>query len=265
MRNIIIHYHIYKNAGVSLDSILRSNFGDACGGIEGPHPWDTIDSARVLRYAEDNPNLAAISSHQARLPAPVAAAISFFPVLFLRHPIDRVGSVYSFEHRQPAGTQSPGVQVAQQNDLRGYVRWRLSGAENSGAVIKNFQTVHLSGREKDMRTAVANRADLSVALERIDALEFFGIVELFDESLTRMRQYLAKGFGKIDVSSTHENKSGERKASIDDRIHDLENALGRDLYARLLEQNALDLELYDYAFRRFQRPAHHPVAAGNQG
>jgi len=194
-----------------------------------------------------------VSSHQGRPPVPTDPTINFHPIIFLRHPIDRAGSVYLFERRQPAKDAPFHVKVAQENGMEGYVKWRL--ADNHGSVIKNFQTIYLSGREKDMKTAKATRADLEVALERINNLDFFGIVESFQESITRMKSYLFDDFGKIDTSYKIQNKSHDRKNNLSERLEELKNSLSPSLYDELLEKNALDMELYDNALKIFLEKA----------
>jgi hypothetical protein len=247
MRQIIVHYHIFKNAGSTVDDLLARKFPGVWGGIEGPNPWDTVSQTELLEYVLANPALRAISTHQARLPTPVHPGLQFFPLVFLRHPIDRVGSVYSFERRQPASSPGQGVQIARSQDLPGYVRWRL--IEGHGAVIWNYQTVHLAGRERDMRTAHATREDFEVAKQRLSELPFFGLVETFAESLQRMRAYLEPPFGTLEGGHGVHNRSPERKATLAERIAELEAVLGPGLYQELLEKNAFDLELYEHAVR----------------
>jgi hypothetical protein len=249
MRHIIIHYHIFKNAGSTVDSILKNNFGDRCGSIEGANPWDTLGSDAILKYAMDNPSLVTLSSHQARLPEPNCPNLVFHPLIFLRHPIDRAGSVYAFEQRQPINSPSLGVKIAHENDFAGYVKWRLS--DSNGAVIKNFQTVHLSGRQDHMRVAAATDNDLKDAIEKISQLPFFGIVEFFDDSITRMSKYLSQYFGRLDVNYFVANRSPERKNTLQKRLDDIKIMLGPDLYQELLDKNALDMQLYDHALRLF--------------
>ena len=52
MRHVIVHYHIFKNAGSTVDSVLKNNFGDRCGSIEGRNPWDTLCPDDILKYKE---------------------------------------------------------------------------------------------------------------------------------------------------------------------------------------------------------------------
>jgi len=249
MRQVIIHYHIFKNAGSTLDSLFKRKFGNGFASIDGNTTSDTLQADYLLEHIENHPKIKVVSSHQCRLPPPVSSAINFHPILFLRHPLDRVGSVYLFEKNQPKNETALHIRIARENDLAGYVKWRL--AENNGAVIKNFQTIYLSGREGDMRTARATRDDLKVALERLHALDFFGIVELFDESILRMKGYLSRNFGRINTSYTVQNKSQGRKATLTERLEDLKNTLGPALYDELVGKNSLDLELYNTALELF--------------
>jgi hypothetical protein len=90
MRHVVIHYHIFKNAGSTVDSILERNFdpsrqdgegptpyavihyraenarsaanailkgslGPWCGSIEGPNPWDTLNAETVLEICAGKP------------------------------------------------------------------------------------------------------------------------------------------------------------------------------------------------------------------
>lgn len=253
MRHIIIHYHIFKNAGTTIDGILEKNFGTQCGYIEGANPWDTLESDLILKYAMDNPQLKSISSHQARLPIPVSQDISFHPILFLRHPIDRIGSVYYFERNQPVDSPSLGAKIARELGIVEYVKWRLE--KGNGSVVKNFQTIYLAGRQHDMRSAVATDQDLQLAIERISLSPNFGVVEYFNESITRIGKYLSQYFGPVDMRYSIKNRSNERKAVVQARLDDMEAVLGRNLFTRLIDENDMDMQLYETSLRLFSRKA----------
>lgn len=253
MRHIIIHYHIYKNAGTTIDGILEKNFGAQCGYIEGANPWDTLESHLVLKYAMDNPQLKSISSHQARLPLPVNQDISFHPILFLRHPIDRIGSVYFFERNQPADSPSLGAKIARDCGIVEYVKWRLE--EGNGSVIRNFQTIYLAGRQRDMRSAAATDQDLKLAIDRMSLLPCFGIVEYFNESIARIGKYLSQYFGPVDMRYSIKNRSDERKTAVQARLDDMEAALGRNLFKRLIYENDMDIQLYESSLELFSQKA----------
>jgi len=251
MRHIIIHYHIYKNAGTTIDGILEKNFGTQCGYIEGANPWDTLESDLILKYARDNPQLKSISSHQARLPIPVSQDISFHPILFLRHPIDRIGSVYYFERNQPVDSPSLGAKIARERGIVEYVKWRLE--KGNGSVIRNFQTIYLAGRQRDMRSAVATDQELQLAIERISLSPYFGVVEYFNESIAGIGKYLSQYFGSMEMSYSIENRSSERKKNIQERLNDMEAILGRSLFTRLCNENDKDMILYEKSLELFSR------------
>ncbi len=250
MRHVIIHYHIYKNAGVTVDAILRNNFGEQWGTIEAARRRDIMSPASILLFSLDNPQLKSISSHQARLPVPVHPNVVFHPIVFLRHPIDRVGSVYSYESRQPPDKHIPAREKAHAHDFAGFVRWGLEESHN--VAIQNFQTVHLAGREDDMRTAAAIDSDLREARQQLFKLPFFGIVEFFDKSIARMGDYLLRDFGRLNMDYVPANQTPGRKETLQERIDDIRDALGPELYRKLLDKNALDMRLYDYAVSLFQ-------------
>lgn len=170
---IILHYHIYKNAGSTIDGILARNFQDRCGHIESSVPSGTVSAESLVAYCQTNPEISVISSHQARPPVPEVEGLEFLPLFFIRHPIDRVGSVYSFARQQ--SISNPGAEFARTHSFPEFVRWRLS--DQSGAVIKNFQTIFLSGQHTDMRTAVASDIDFKRAGMLLRNSSFFGLVE----------------------------------------------------------------------------------------
>lgn len=172
-------------------------------------------------------------------------------MLFLRHPLDRVGSVYSFERRQPSDSPSIGAKIARESGLSEYVKWRLT--KGNGAVIRNFQVALISGRELDMRYAEATVDDLQLAMEQITKMKTFGLVEFFQESLLKFQKYYEGVIGSFDIQFTKQNKSADRGDQLDLRLEALRNGMGATLYQELIEKNSLDIELYNYANMLFLR------------
>jgi|CXWL01.1.fsa_nt_gi hypothetical protein len=249
MRDILIHHHIFKNAGSSFSSILDHNFGRNHVNIEASEPWGVLHQDEIMRLIQDNPQIKAVSSHTARLFPAKVGNIRFHPMLFLRHPIDRVGSVYSFERRQPNNSSSIGAKIARQSSIKEYVAWRLT--KGNGAVIRNFQVVFISGRERDMRYAEATIDDLMLAKERIAQMKVFGLVEFFQESLVKLKKSHEEVMESFEIKYAHQNQSADREEHIDSRIEVLKQALGAALYEELIEKNSLDIELYNTARKLF--------------
>ncbi|NIF76614.1 hypothetical protein F3J20_04240 [Paraburkholderia sp. Cy-641] len=250
MRTVIVHYHLFKNAGTTVDGILDRNFpGDVHGHLEGAYPWSTVTANEILDYALANPTLRVISSHQARLPLPQHPSITFLPILFLRHPIDRFASVYEFERRQPADSISPSVKVARNGGLAAFANWVVE--RRATAVCRNFQVTHLASAQSDMRVARATHNDYLRALTYLRSLPLFGIVESFDESMQVLQEFLRPHVGELNIDFSIENFSPGRKATLKDRLEHIKSELGPSLYRELLEHNALDLLLYREATQIF--------------
>jgi hypothetical protein len=253
-RRVIVHYHILKNAGTTVDAIFRRALGaEAIGHIEGPHPWTVVLRDELSRFIQQHAALRVASSHQARLPTPEIDGVAIYPVLFLRNPIDRAGSVYEYERALPADSPSLGAPIARERPFSDYVRWRLQ--DGNGAVIRNFQVVHLAARMTDMRTAIATGDDLAVARARLAALPVFGLVERFDASLSRMDAYLRPAIGaSLAKDFQVENRSPRRKSTLNERLDDIRAELGEALYQELIEKNEQDLRLYAAAQTLFEKP-----------
>ena len=167
MRTIILHYHLFKNAGTSLDRILRDNFGAA---------WVTKEfsmagmnnSADVQDWIAQNPDAIAFSSHTMVGPLPQLAGVNVVPMMLLRDPISRIRSAYKFERNQQAETW--GAQLAKENDFGGYVRARLD--RPGDRQCRNFQTSRLG-------SMVAGKgSELDRALEAAQQIHINGVIGL---------------------------------------------------------------------------------------
>jgi hypothetical protein len=250
MRHVILHYHIYKNAGCTVYAALQKALGaTACERFDSTQPRCVLSAQQMLDFVLKHPRLRVVTSHQARLPMPELEGITFHPVVFLRHPIDRVGSVYAYERRLPAGEDLIAA-MARTSTFADYVRWRL--LPGNGSVIRNFQTAHLAGGFDDMRTAFATRSDLAIAMQRLQELPTVGLVEDVPGSLRKLQTVLQSGFGTLELTATLHNASVERDTTLNVRLASIERELGPTLYAELLDNNRLDPELYTAAVKSFE-------------
>ena len=61
----LVHYHLFKNAGTSVDEMLRQNFGSQWieREFEGPHNRPNTDA--VAQFLNERPDIIALSSHTA--------------------------------------------------------------------------------------------------------------------------------------------------------------------------------------------------------
>ncbi|MRX48975.1 hypothetical protein GI374_00685 [Paracoccus sp. S-4012] len=229
-RTVILHYHLFKNAGTSFDRVLQRNFG---------HGWVTAEfparggdnSALLAEWIAGAPEAVAFSSHSALGPVPRIDGARVVPVAFLRNPIARLVSVYRFERQQEADNW--GAQLAKRGDFGAYVRARL--AHSGDRQCRNFQTLRLAaflpGPEPEL-----HRAMLAVDMLRREGV--LGVVERFPDAVERLRQQIAGEWPDFTVAAPRENVAGGEPVEIDD-----------DLARLLVESNLDDLGLMEYVSR----------------
>lgn len=239
----LIHYHIFKNAGTSIDASLKRSFGTRWAAFEGSHAHDIQSGEQLAQFMTSNPGLLAISSHLARPPLPFAECL---PVVFLRHPLLRAYSVYLFTRQDP---DQPFSEVAREQGFPDYIRWALD--ENPGSiVIRDYQVVHLSDaswRCGHILDARATEADLRQACDLLSAWGMAGVVEQFDESVDAYQALYGPLLPGLKMGYDRENTSQPVPKNLDERLQELRRQLGEALYARFMGANALDLALHQHA------------------
>lgn len=245
---LIFHYHIYKNAGSTIDHILKGTFQSQWRAIEASQPWGTLHKNEIFEMCLRDPSTLALSSHTARIDFDDQGNFAFRPIVFLRNPIDRVGSVFRFERKRKFRDLGFSIVPAEDASFSEYIRWRFE--KGNGCVISNFQTIYLSGLQKDMRDAEASREDSMRASEILRKLPCFGIVEEFSKSLDLISRSLNI---KLDRQYVSQNVDLDRYITMEDRIQSIADDLGPDLFDEVLQRNAYDLSLYNEAVRLFHQ------------
>lgn len=237
MRKAILHYHLFKNAGTSVDAVLKDNF---------PGSWIASEfqgrrnSAEVGRWIEEHVDATAFSSHTAQFPLPDIETF-VLPIVFLRHPIDRIMSVYLFERTQNADTV--GSKLARSATLAQYVDTRLRmGADRQ---CRNFHVDRLA-----QFFPPSFGQELHRAIKAVESIPYFGIVEQFDVSLALLETYLCPHFPDFKASYKRLNASRSTR-DLDMRLGEMRCEIGETAYKQLEAVNEQDLELYDFAVKRF--------------
>lgn len=243
---LIFHYHLFKNAGTSVDAMLKENFGDRW--IE--QEFETGDRARnreqVEDFLRDHPDIAALSSHTALLPPPELPDRTVFPILFIRHPLLRLASAYRFEARQDADTF--GARLAKRTEFPGYIEELLEQPEPGQA--RNFQAGRLAMHFPETEGTRLNRA-----LRAVDALPFVGLVEAYDRSVEWLAELLRPDFPDFRPVVVQKNVSGGAVRDIEGRLAEIRQQLGNVLFGRLCDANREDIAVYEAVRERYRQPA----------
>lgn len=203
-RTVILHYHLFKNAGTSVDRILQANFGNRW--VTREFPMNGGDnSALVAEWIENTPGAIAFSSHTMLGPIPRIRDTRIFSLLFLRDPIARIISAYEFERRQQVETL--GSQLARDTSLEGYVQFRL--ATKGDRQCRNFQVARLAA------LIPGPEPELDRAFAALDQLSFIGRVEDFATSIADMQALFVQHFPGFVARSVHANMSQRPHAPLD--------------------------------------------------
>ena len=240
-RSLVLHYHLFKNAGTSVDVVLEGNFGADWREVEFS-TGRTLNAAEVEAWIAANPTAKALSSHTARGPLPRVANVSIAPLIFVRHPLDRIRSAYEFERRQKS--DKPGPRMAKEADFVGYVSAKLARRDRQ---CRNFQTGRLAsfGRPRE--------PELGEALAALDSLPFVGLVEDFAGSMSRMETYLREAFPAFRAFGAKANVWREGR-TLEERLDDLRAELGPEMWDALVEANRDDLEVFATVAARYGLP-----------
>lgn len=239
-RIVIVHRHLFKNAGTTFDGILNRNFGgDFCDHREDV-PMRKVGPGYLIQYLTDHPHIKALSSHHIWFNMPMHPGLELAAVMFLRHPIERIRSVYNFERKQQSDTL--GSKMAKLFSFRDYVLWYMKN--DSPATIRDFHTRYLSGN----RTAKPlQKKHFKMARKEILNNPLIGVVELFDQSLQVFTKALNDRGIELDMSYQPKNVSRPfENADYDKRVEEVLDELG-DAAREVLKKNAYDLELYKIA------------------
>ncbi|MEQ8262985.1 hypothetical protein [Pseudohaliea sp.] len=180
MKSIIVHYHIFKNSGSTFDEVLRRNYRDGHVEFDGPFDFFKINQDELLKILR-NLTATSCSSHQINLPVPTSIDIRALPVVFLRHPMLRIRSIFRYGKRIGGDCAERGGDFA---------RWIRIGPQSPGRmrILSNAQTQALAGvygREAVFRRTESGgfRLDFEQAIRNLSSVELLARTEHFDRDV----------------------------------------------------------------------------------
>ena len=169
--------------------------------------------------------------------------MEIFPILFVRHPLDRLKSAYEFERKQ--GGANFGARLARENDFAGYIRGRLAVPRDRSC--RDFHVQRLA-----MAVPVQEGTERKRALMALDRLPFVGLVEAFAASAEVLQEGVRRMFPDFQSFESWENSGRPRERSLEQRLDAIRRELGEECFALVMEVNKDDVALYNSARRRYQ-------------
>ncbi|MFL2502663.1 MAG: sulfotransferase family 2 domain-containing protein [Luminiphilus sp.] len=249
-RNVLLHYHIFKNAGTTFERVLDENYGDGHIKFDGPFSFSVINQDQLGAIIQRHPNAMACSSHQIHLPPPSAMSFRPIPVVFIRNPLLRIRSVFLFNKPR---AERVVEKVTLSDPLAGLEEWinqKLSGDKNL-LQICNLQTSMLSRcynlppkcEEREGRVEY----DLQRAVNNLSLVPCVGRVEYFDTDVSSFTETLT-GY---DIPFAYKKRKAENvsspdyKDTVEAQLRAMERSLSPETWQKLHWLNHQDLALYE--------------------
>ena len=258
-RRIIVHYHIFKNAGTSVDHMLKESLGERWVEWDSTDPGAKISPAEMEEYILDHPDILAVSSHQVVPPLP-SRELDVYPIIFIRHPIDRAYSAYLMEWKKQVGSD-----IAK-GPFEDYIAEKLRFRRRNA--IEDYQTLHLANRGYDSRWpsgALDDEETLGNATALLSSLRFFGMVEDYAASMLKMKKIFSGAFPELTFNVFQKNTLQDSTQSLYTKLKAIRESTDPEVFDQLVLRNQMDLRLYEFAAASFDATASIGTShAGNQ-
>jgi hypothetical protein len=232
-RFVILHYHIFKNAGSTVEYALRRAFQEQFATLHGPDANSILLGQHIAPFLLNHPEIAAISSHHLKYPKPVVPGVLVFDVCMLREPLDRLSSMY--KHFQRADPVDDLSTKAKRMDPKSFFNFML---DQHPHLLNDAQVNVLANA--GTYTRPPDSVDLAGALKLARQMSVIGVVELFDESLVTAEYFLCPAFPAISLEYVSQNVSPRAGLQFHEEVGDA-------IYSKLQEMNRLDAELASWA------------------
>ena len=245
-RYVIVHYHIFKNGGSTIEYILERAFPGQFATVHGSDPDATLDAPNLVEFLQQNPGIAAVSSHHLRYPKSLSRQTVFFDCCFLRDPLARLYSIYN--HFRRGGADSLCARWARSYNPRQFAMRLIDEAPHQ---VSDVQVTQLANAGTFTRPA--DERDLERATAVIREMAVPGLVEMFDESLVVAEYFLRPAFPNLRLEYIPQNVSQAEPGAPAESREYWEGLWGKELYERLLRMNEMDMELVRRAKREILR------------
>ncbi|HWE49823.1 MAG TPA: hypothetical protein VG273_08545 [Bryobacteraceae bacterium] len=246
VRFVLVHYHILKNAGTTIEEFLDHSFHEGLLRLESDGRDGILGPEALLSIVDANPGILAVSSHQIRHPLPETCGTVFFDLCFLRDPLDRVRSLYDYFRHRPANGE-PLSELANRSNLGEFV---AAMVEEQSLHVRNVQ-VNLIAQAGDSDEPTP--ADLETAWDRIQQTSFLGVVDCFHESVVAGQYFLKAVFPSLNCDVPPANTSNGLEGTLSSRVEQMRAACKARVFDELVRITALDSELVRRAREEVRR------------
>jgi hypothetical protein len=231
MRNVILHHHIFKNAGSTFDFTLEMQLGLDVGfaTIHGPGDVNTVAADQLIDFLDSHPQVVALSSHHfhcqdyQRLIG--QKPYRFINATLVRKPLQRILSIYKFFRRDGSG--DPLASAAKELDFSDFLALLLEQHPNyvNSPQVNQFANHGFYCRPVDS-------ADLEQACRYYASFGLCGTVERYDHAMVAFEYFCTQMLrSKINLAYVKQNVSPQMGG--EDDLHATISAKNDALFATL--------------------------------
>lgn len=229
MKKRFIHIHVPKCAGSTFNAVLKRHFGRRMLRYDDRKPGYIFTDAEKAGLLESNRGIECFSGHALRYPAPPRRKTLFNYITFLRHPLERIVSLYAYEKK----VQGTDFKFSTFED---WVSARLKAVQlQRDNAVCNYQAFHIMGTRN--MTAVSFEKAAGI----LDTFYFVGISERFDTALVLLGRKL--GLKLSDLCYIPKNITGSKQ----------QVRVSPEIEKQLRAVNRIDYALYAHASERFEK------------
>ena len=234
---VVVHYHIFKNGGSTIDYVLEREFHSHFTTLHGPQSTSWLNKSDLRDFLVAHPLIRAVSSHHLRYPTIRDEDIQVIDICMLRHPLDRLRSVYQYMRHRHAVEDDPLWKASKELSAPDFFRYCL---EKHPAWVRNVQVDWLSSEDD-------HRSRLESALAELPNIALMGTLDLYDESLVTWEYILAPFFPGISFHYLPQNMTQSPWSGLSERLERFRQLCGKDLFDELLIANADGVQLFEAA------------------
>ena len=237
LRPLLVHVHIHKCAGTSVNRLLQMSFTDRHVDHYPSDPGPFLTRDELVKLVLDRPEMVSLSSHSIRVFPPIIGNRLGLYVAFLREPIQRFVSYLTYSKKQyhtfPESLKRYLPANCADLPLRELAAWILENQPltvQRGAHVTHFLTeqtwldavggiLKLSDRWLDPDALLYPGFEpikLALATALLEDFFFVGLVEEMETSVRLLRERLQPyGLRLLDTSLPVENVSRELATDVD--------------------------------------------------
>ena len=235
-RHIILHYHIFKNAGTTVLFILKRNFGKRVASVESGRFNAPLTNEALVDFLIRHPKVEAVTSHHLWPPKPEHQDFIFHDILLLRNPLARLSSMYDF-YRRTEETEDRLTREAKKRTTADFMKLLIDEHPHQ---VRNVQVGYLSRRSR-----TSGESDLQTALRIARQATVLGVTEMFDVAAVSAEYLLAPIFHGLSFAYIARNVSSVGPRDLGIHLPQFRDACGDQVYEQLVSLNSLDIALLE--------------------